>query len=88
MERIWIFTSGIERLARALTSAYAIVVAQAMVRHLLAGWHREYPWLIAMTLGTSLLALVAMLLPGGRIRHRWLWALPLCLVTVVAVVFA
>jgi len=43
MERIWMFTSGIERLARALTSAYAIVVAQAMVRHLLAGWHREYP---------------------------------------------
>ncbi|WP_019448468.1 hypothetical protein [Cupriavidus sp. BIS7] len=82
------FSSGIERLARALTSAYAIIVAQAMVRHLLTGWHREYLWPIAIALGTSLLALAAMLLPGGRIRHRWLWALPLCLVTVVAAAFA
>jgi len=59
-----------------------------MVRHLLAGWHREYLWPITIALGASLLAFVAMLLPANRIRRRWLWALPLYLVTVVTVILA
>jgi len=77
-----------QRLARALTTAYAIVVIQVMVRHLLAGWHREYLWPITIALSASLLALVAMLLPASRIRRRWPWALPLYLVTVVTVILA
>lgn len=83
------FWFAIERFGRVLISAFAILVAQAMVRHLLDGrYSREYFWPIVIALSVSLLALVGLWKPARKLSERWLWTVPLGVLTIVAFVIA
>jgi len=88
MARTSSYGSATERLARIVIATLALVVAQAMVRHLIAGLHDEYFWPILAYLTTSLPAFAAMALPGPLDERRRLWCLPFLAMTVFGLVHA